>query len=232
MKISKIFDNFIIKLEFTALVAVLVAGRIMSYVSVDDMNSRLGRVMRTTEKVAEISSESLSLCHAEAVADWYDNRSIAMRSARESEIERIEAAAFSEQILAESIESACGDCSADEWQREVNAREMIAYATQFIGNEYVMGGSSLTEGTDCSGFTMTLYGKYGVDLPHSSASQAGYGTAVDGLENAQAGDLVVYRGHVAIYIGDGQIVHAANSSLGICISSVDFMEPVGFRRLL
>lgn len=109
--------------------------------------------------------------------------------------------------------------------------ELVAYATQFVGNPYVWGGTSLTSGADCSGFTMTLYGMYGVELPHSSLSQATYGTAVDGIENAQPGDLIVYNGHVAIYIGDGQIVHAANSRLGICITGIDFMDMVGIRRL-
>lgn len=110
--------------------------------------------------------------------------------------------------------------------------ELVEYASQFVGNSYVWGGSSLTEGADCSGFTMTLYGIYGIELPHSSLMQGNYGVAVDGIENAQAGDLIVYNGHVAIYMGDGQIIHAANSRLGICISGIDFMELVGIRRLL
>jgi len=110
--------------------------------------------------------------------------------------------------------------------------ELVEYAVQFVGNPYVWGGTSLTDGADCSGFTMTLYGMYGIELPHSSLSQAGYGTAVDGIENAIPGDLMVYNGHVAVYMGNGQIVHAANSRLGICITGIDFMDLVGIRRLL
>lgn len=110
--------------------------------------------------------------------------------------------------------------------------ELVEYAVQFVGNPYVWGGSSLTDGADCSGFTMTLYGMYGIELPHSSLSQASYGVAVDGIDDAIPGDLMVYNGHVAIYIGNGQMVHAANSRLGICITGIDFMDLVGIRRLL
>lgn len=109
---------------------------------------------------------------------------------------------------------------------------MVAYAVQFVGNRYVWGGVSLTEGADCSGFTLTLYGMYGVSLPHSSITQAEYGEPVDGIENALPGDLIVFDGHVAIYMGDGKIVHAANSRDGIIISGVDFMPLKCIRRLL
>ena len=90
----------------------------------------------------------------------------------------------------------------------------------FVGNRYRYGGSSLTNGTDCSGFTRGVYKKFGKRLPHSSSAQRRYGKKVKGgIKNAQAGDLICYSGHVAIYMGNGQIVHASNSQDGIKISN-------------
>ena len=93
------------------------------------------------------------------------------------------------------------------------------FAQQFVGNPYVYGGSSLTNGTDCSGFVMSVYANFGVSLPHSSSADRSVGAAVDGLSNAEPGDLVCYSGHVALYIGNGQIVHASTSRDGIKISN-------------
>lgn len=105
------------------------------------------------------------------------------------------------------------------------------YAVQFVGNPYVWGGTSLTNGADCSGFVMKVYENFGVSLPHSSSADRKQGYAVDGLENAQPGDLICYSGHVAIYIGNGQIVHAANSKLGIIISQANYRKILAIRRI-
>lgn len=88
------------------------------------------------------------------------------------------------------------------------------YACQFEGNPYVWGGTSLTNGADCSGFVMSVYKNFGVNLPHSSAADRNVGAAVDGIANAQPGDIICYSGHVAIYIGNGQIVHASTEKTG------------------
>ena len=105
------------------------------------------------------------------------------------------------------------------------------YALQFVGNPYVYGGTSLTNGADCSGFVMSVYANFGVSLPHSSAADRKQGTAVDGLSNAQPGDLICYSGHVALYIGNGQIVHAANSKKGIIVSRADYKTILAIRRI-
>ena len=87
------------------------------------------------------------------------------------------------------------------------------YAKKFVGNKYKYGGSSLTKGTDCSGFTRGVYKKFGKSLPHSSSAQRRYGKKVKGgIKNAKAGDLICYSGHVAIYMGNNKIVHASNSA--------------------
>ena len=105
------------------------------------------------------------------------------------------------------------------------------YALQFVGNPYVWGGTSLTKGADCSGFVMSVYANFGVSLPHSSAADRTQGYAVDGLENAQPGDLICYSGHVALYIGNGQIVHASNKKTGIIVSNVDYRKILAIRRI-
>ncbi len=110
-------------------------------------------------------------------------------------------------------------------------QSVASYACQFVGNPYVYGGTSLTNGADCSGFVMSVYANFGVNLPHSSSGDRSVGTAVDGLANAQPGDIICYSGHVAIYIGNGQIVHASTAKTGIKISDVNYRTPLGVRRI-
>lgn len=108
--------------------------------------------------------------------------------------------------------------------------ELVNYALQFVGNRYVWGGESLTKGVDCSGFTMKIYQQYGVYLPHSSRAQPNHGTKIS-REEMKPGDLIFYGNgksinHVAIYIGNGQVVHASNKRDGIKISNAFYRTPV------
>ena len=115
--------------------------------------------------------------------------------------------------------------------------QIVNYALQFVGNPYVWGGTSLTKGADCSGFTMSVLAKFGVSLPHYSGSQAKMGKAVTS-GNMRPGDLIFYAGsggqvnHVAMYIGNGQIVHAASRKSGIKISTWNYRSPVAIRNVL
>lgn len=110
--------------------------------------------------------------------------------------------------------------------------DIANYALQFIGNPYVYGGNSLTNGIDCSGFVQQVYAHFGYSLPRTSDSQAGCGMAVSASE-LQPGDLVCYSGHIAIYIGNGKIVHASSRKTGIKISNNIFYRTIiGFRRIV
>ena len=113
---------------------------------------------------------------------------------------------------------------------------VVSYALQFVGNRYVWGGTSLEKGIDCSGFTMRILGKYGISLPHSSKAQPSYGTKISASE-AKPGDLFFYGSgrsisHVAIYIGNGQIVHASNKRDGIKVSNAYYRNPICVTRYL
>lgn len=110
-------------------------------------------------------------------------------------------------------------------------QQIASYACQFVGNPYVYGGSSLTNGTDCSGFTMAVYAQFGYSLSHSSAVQMSQGMAVS-LDAVQPGDIICYSGHVGLYIGGGQIVHASTESTGIIISNMYYTSPIGARRIV
>ena len=103
---------------------------------------------------------------------------------------------------------------------------VASFASQFVGNPYVYGGTSLTNGADCSGFVMSVYANFGVGLPHSSSAlrSAGYGVS---LADAQPGDIICYSGHVAIYMGNNTIVHASTAATGI-----KYTSPANYKNIL
>ena len=113
--------------------------------------------------------------------------------------------------------------------------QIVAYALQFVGNPYVWGGTSLTDGADCSGFTQSVFAAFGIYLPRTAEEQAyGGGTPVD-LGSLQPGDLIFYSdggyiGHVSIYIGNGQVVHASSPSTGIIVSDRSYRSEASAMR--
>ena len=107
--------------------------------------------------------------------------------------------------------------------------QIASYALKFVGNPYVSGGTSLTNGADCSGFTWAVHRAFGISIPRISRDQAKSGKSVS-ISNVQAGDIIYYGDHVGIYIGNGQIVHASTKATGIKISNYTYRQPLCVRR--
>jgi peptidoglycan DL-endopeptidase CwlO len=111
-------------------------------------------------------------------------------------------------------------------------QQIANYAVQFKGNPYVYGGTSLTNGADCSGFVLSVFRKFGISLPRTSGAQATVGRRVASISEAQPGDLIAYTGHIGIYIGSGKIIHASSPKTGIIISNVNYRPIKSIRRVV
>lgn len=111
-------------------------------------------------------------------------------------------------------------------------KKIAMYGCQYIGNPYVAGGTSLTSGADCSGFTWRIYSDFGYSIPRTSYAQRSAGKEVGALANAQPGDLICYNGHVALYCGSGYIVHASTERTGIKIGNVNYRPILSIRRIV
>lgn len=183
------------------------------------------------EGIGWVSTEYVDL-HSEFVQAESKEEEEARLAKEEEERRRAREAA-----AARAAENAAGSGSSAPAQTYVVSGDsemgsaVAEYALQFVGNPYVYGGTSLTNGADCSGFVMSVYANFGVSLPHSSSADRSQGAAVDGIGNAQPGDLVCYSGHVGLYIGNGQIVHASNSRTGIIVSNADYRKILAVRRI-
>ncbi|WP_033153145.1 SH3 domain-containing C40 family peptidase [Pseudobutyrivibrio ruminis] len=149
------------------------------------------------------------------------------KAAQEAAKKATQAAAAVEKANSSSSSSSSKSYSAPSG---TDGSSVVAYGSQFVGNPYVYGGSSLTNGTDCSGFVMSVYSAFGVSLPHSSSAlrSAGYGVSYDEM---QPGDIVCYSGHVGIYAGNGQLLHASTYRTGITYSNVNYKQILAIRRI-
>ena len=138
-------------------------------------------------------------------------------------------------IASKKQESVASSSLADQQAPTGNAslgQQIASYGLQFVGNPYVFGGTSLTDGTDCSGFVKSVYAHFGISLPRTSGEQGSSGRNVGSIGNAQPGDLVWYSGHIAIYIGNGNVVHASNEKEGIKVSNAAYRNVLGVRRIV
>ena len=188
------------------------------YVSREYVNLRTDfvRAESKEEETARLAKEAKAREEARAAAAATESTRAAQQIAKSEANQEVIAAAQNTAAVSEG--SAMG-------------KEVINFATQFVGNPYVYGGSSLTNGADCSGFVMSVYANFGVGLPHSSSAMRSLGSDVGGLENAQPGDIVCYSGHVGLYVGNGQIVHASTSRTGIIVSSASYRKVLSLRRI-
>lgn len=136
-----------------------------------------------------------------------------------------------EQEKEETSSSSSSSSSGSSSGGSGKGQQIADYACKFIGNPYVAGGTSLTDGADCSGFVMSVYQAFGYSLPRSSYAQSAVGKGVSYSE-AQPGDIIYYGGHVGIYIGNGQIVHASTERTGIKITSATYRSIITIRRIV
>lgn len=176
-------------------------------------------VILTTEFVQAESKEE----EAARLAKEEQERQAAAAAAAAARKKEADAAAGSSEASTDSGAAYSAPTSS-------NGQAVASYACQFVGNPYVYGGTSLTSGADCSGFVMSVYGAFGIGLPHSSSGMRSCGYEVS-LSDAQPGDIVCYSGHVGIYIGNGTIVHASTPATGITYSSVSYRSPICVRRI-
>ncbi len=176
----------------------------------EDTASQTAAVQTTAVTKTAATTVSSKANTVEATVDLdFDNNILAV----ENELQQITTAA------AKSGDSSLGE-------------QVVSYAQQYIGNSYRYGGSSLTSGTDCSGFVMSIFQHFGISLPHSSQALNSVGTAVSSLSEAKLGDILVYPGHCGIYIGNGKLLSALNSRKGISICSATYNKITAIRRVV
>ena len=196
------------------------SGNLTGYVKTEDLNGGKDAVAKIKEFLAPV----------------YPERDILTLSVDEinvifttGETKEEEAARLAAEEAARIAEEQARIAAAKEASRQKGA-DIVSYATQFLGNPYVYGGSSLTRGTDCSGFVMSVYRRYGVSLPHSSYGMRRVGYSVS-YSDMQPGDIVCYSGHVGIYAGNGKIVNALNENKGIVYTNVNYSRIITIRRI-
>ena len=194
------------------------------------------------EEARRQAEEEAARAAAEAAAEDADGTEYSESSSDDSESSNDDSESSSSSSNVEydeygNVIDSENTVSVDEYSSQTSSSSgsgssVVDYATQFVGNPYVWGGTSLTNGADCSGFVQSVYSNFGVSLPRTSYEQQNAGTEVS-YADAQPGDLICYGGHVAIYMGNGQIVHASNSRDGIKISNnAAYRTILSVRRLV
>ena len=156
----------------------------------------------------------------------------------QQELKKLEEEERKKQLAAAAAAAANATYPTTDYTTTINnasgsdlGKQIARYACQFIGNPYVSGGTSLTNGADCSGFTFRVYKDFGYTLPRTSYEQRSAGKSVE-YANAEPGDLICYSGHVGLYIGGGLIVHASSAKTGIKVSKATYREILAVGRII
>lgn len=218
---GKIFDMSVVEItaEENGFVAIQ-SGDVTGYVKAE--NLIIGKDAIETAKTvltAEYPEQNIFELSEEEI---FENFSVG--ETKEAEAARLAA----EEAARKAAEEA--RIAAEKAAKLQKGKDVIKYAKKFIGNPYVYGGTSLTRGTDCSGYVKSVYAHFGIYLPRTSYSMRSVGTSVK-YSDMQPGDIVCYSGHVALYAGDGMIVHAANEEDDITMDSVNYAKIITIRRM-
>ena len=197
------------------------------FVVVDESMRDSGWVMVTTaEGEGYVSTDYVELRTEFVTAESKEEEEARLKKEEEA---RRKAAAAAEAARKKKEQQASSNSSSNKdytAPTSSNGQAVVDYACQFVGNPYVYGGSSLTNGTDCSGFVMSVYAAFGVSLPHSSKSLRSVGYEVS-TSDMQPGDIICYSGHVAIYVGNNTVVHASNKKEGI-----KYTSPASYKKII
>lgn len=188
--------------------------------------ARLAREEAERQAAARAAEEARKAREAEAARAAAEQEA-ARKAAEKQEVKKSGAGSSAGSSSGSSAGSGSGSSAGQSAQTaSSNGQAVVDYARQFLGNPYVYGGNSLTNGTDCSGFVKGVYAAFGINLPRTSSEQRSVGYAVS-LSEIQPGDIVCYSGHVGIYAGNNTLIHASNEKTGITLTS-----PVTYRSVL
>lgn len=188
--------------------------------------ARLAREEAERQAAARAAEEARKAREAETARAAAEQEA-ARKAAEKQEVKKSGAGSSAGSSSGSSAGSSSGSSAGQSAQTaSSNGQAVVDYARQFLGNPYVYGGNSLTNGTDCSGFVKGVYAAFGINLPRTSSEQRSVGYAVS-LSEIQPGDIVCYSGHVGIYAGNNTLIHASNEKTGITLTS-----PVTYRSVL
>ncbi len=194
----------------------------------DAMAAKPAKANKTDERQAQIYTDyKLQAMNSEASYEYFLERETEeqkdIRKTRAREKRRA-------QIKARKAVKRAAKAAQRKAEKKQKRQAVVDYAVKFRGNPYVYGGTSLTKGTDCSGFVMSVYEHFGVSLPHSSYGQRSVGRSVS-YKNIQPGDIVCYSGHVGIYAGNGKIINAIDERRDIDYTNVNYSPIIAIRRI-
>lgn len=225
---GKIFADSVLKLVArTDEWSCVESGDLKGYIKTSDLLTGKDAIAKAKEILAEKYPEKdiLTLTEEEIQVGFSVGET---KEAEEARIAAEEAAKKAAEEARKAAEEA--RIAAEKAAREKKGLDVVSYAKQFLGNPYVWGGTSLTNGTDCSGFVKGVYAHFGISLPRTSYSMRGVGYEVSYSE-IQPGDIVCYSGHVGIYAGNGQIVNAIDERSGIGMSNARYAGIITIRRM-